>query len=517
MNIPLTRWQFDYKYLLLVSFSLVLLVFTFWEGLEQLIGRWEKEEEYSHSYMIPLIVMYFIWQKRDVLKRQQFIPSWTGGILVVAGLIFFLVGEISALFVVVQFAFIAVLIGLLWAIMGWQALKIIIIPLLLLIFAIPLPYFLEATLSTDLQLISSELGVTFIRWYRVPVFLEGNLIDLGIYKLQVVEACSGLRYLYPLMSLGFICAYMFNTVFWKRACIFISTIPITITMNSFRIGMIGVLVHHFGISAADGFLHDFEGWIIFMACIGVLILEMLLLTMISSDRRPLSEVFGLVVEEPSYSETDVLNNRPVSYPFMVSIALLLVTLMGVISIDQRAEFVHERKAFPSFPMQFSDWTGTHKSMENEVVKFLGVSDYILADYTDASDKPVNFYVAYYQSQRKGVSPHSPRVCIPGGGWEIAEIKRSNWEGLPVNRIVIKKKAMTQLVYYWFQQRGRQMSNEYLMKWYLFKDALVLNRTDGALVRLTSAVYPGESINAAEARIQKLAAELLPVLPEYIPE
>ena len=97
-----------------------------------------------------------------------------------------------------------------------------------------------------------------------------------MYKLQVVEACSGLRYLYPLMSLGFLAAYLFQAPLWQRALVFLSTIPITIAMNSFRIGMVGVLVDHFGPQQADGFLHMFEGWIIFIACAGLLAAEILL-------------------------------------------------------------------------------------------------------------------------------------------------------------------------------------------------------------------------------------------------
>ena len=122
----------------------------------------------------------------------------------------------------------------------------------------------------QLQLLSSQLGVAFIRLFHIPVFLEGNVIDLGVYKLQVVDACSGLRYLYPMMSLGFLAAYLFQAPLWQRAIVFLSTIPITIAMNSLRIGLVGILVDHFGPQDADGFLHMFEGWIIFIACAGLL-------------------------------------------------------------------------------------------------------------------------------------------------------------------------------------------------------------------------------------------------------
>ena len=158
------------------------------------------------------------------------------------------------------------------------------IPIIFLLFAIPLPYFIDAVLSFRLQLISSQLGTFFIRLLQIPVYLEGNVIDLGVYKLQVVEACSGLRYLYPLMSLGFLAAYLFQAPLWQRALVFLSTIPITIVMNSLRIGIVGVLVDHCGPQDADGFLHMFEGWIIFIACAGVLVAEMTLLARFASGK-----------------------------------------------------------------------------------------------------------------------------------------------------------------------------------------------------------------------------------------
>ena len=126
---------------------------------------------------------------------------------------------------------------------------------------IPLPEFVLANLSTRLQLLSSQLGVAFIRLFDISVFVEGNVIDLGGYKLQVAEACSGLRYLFPLMTLGFLMACFYKGARWKRVVLFLSSIPITVLMNSIRIGIIGVTVERWGIRMAEGFLHDFRaGW-----------------------------------------------------------------------------------------------------------------------------------------------------------------------------------------------------------------------------------------------------------------
>ena len=196
MNKALAIWKFDYRYLALIGFALLLLLTAFAGGLQELLVRWDKQEEYSHSYMLPFITLYFIWQRRRSYSTIRFFAFLGGVGIVLLALAVFLVGEISALYILIQYAFIAVLVGIALSIMGWPAVKPVIVPILLLVFAIPLPYFLEASLSANLQLLSSKLGVSFIRWCQIPVYLEGNIIDLGNYKLQVVEACSGLRYFF---------------------------------------------------------------------------------------------------------------------------------------------------------------------------------------------------------------------------------------------------------------------------------------------------------------------------------
>ncbi len=512
----ITVWKMGWLNWLLLLIATVFLLIAYRGGISELIFRWDKQEEYSHGYMLPFITIYFIWLKKDQIRQSEFSSSWLSLFIVIPALAIFLIGEVSALFILIQYSLIAVLFGIAISIMGWPAVKPVLIPLLLLVFAIPLPYCLEASLSANLQLLSSKLGVAFIRLCDIPVYLEGNVIDLGAYKLQVVEACSGLRYLFPLMGLGFITAYMFDTSLWKRVVVFLSTIPITLMMNSFRIGVIGVLVDVWGISMAEGFLHDFEGWIVFMACMGILFIEMFILIKIGEkDPRPLSEVFGLI-QLDELVDVDKSLERKVSYPFITIIFLIIISVIIVGSIDKREETIPKRKTFSEFPANLAGWTGIQRSLDINVINTLKVSDYIMSDYQKEGSLPVNFYVAYYESQRKGVSPHSPKVCIPGGGWQISDISRIELTDFPVNRIIIKKDKRVQLVYYWFQQRGRLIANEYFMKWYLFKDALLLNRTDGAMVRLTTVVSPKETVEDADNRLAGFAQQLT-ILPEYIPE
>ncbi|HEY5504444.1 MAG TPA: exosortase, partial [Sedimentisphaerales bacterium] len=231
---------------LLVFISVLISFVAFSESLLELVHRWTVQEEYSHGFLIPVIVAWLLWTRRDALLASIGRPSWSGPVLILLAAVLHIVGKLSSLFVLSQVGFIVALIGVALGLGGYSLLKIVFVPIIFLIFAIPLPYFIDAVLSWRLQIISSQLGVSFIRLMQIPVYLEGNVIDLGSYKLQVVEACSGLRYLYPLMSLAFLAAYLFQAPFWQRALVFLSAIPITVAMNSLRIGIVGVLVNYWG-------------------------------------------------------------------------------------------------------------------------------------------------------------------------------------------------------------------------------------------------------------------------------
>jgi exosortase D (VPLPA-CTERM-specific) len=506
-----------------IGVSTLMLVYGFWHGIVDMISRWNESEEYGFAYFLPVISAYLIWQRRDRLAQLPFQPTWIGVIIILsAGFLFFL-GEIATTFALVQYALLLTIYGFALALMGWRAFSVILGPLALLFFMIPLPKFIYFNLSSQLQLLSSQLGVEVIRLFDISVYLEGNVIDLGEYKLQVVDACSGLRYLFPLVSLAFIAAYLFRVAFWKKAIVFLSSVPITIFMNSFRIGVIGVLVNTWGQEQADGFLHYFEGWVVFMACIAILILEMMLLNLIGRDRRRFSEVFGLEFPKP-FQDDITFRKRPISSVHYGIIGAVALIVIASIYIKVAEEVRPERMTFNHFPLQVGDWNGSDDKLQDFYLDALKLDDYLLGDYYNPSGEMVNFYVAYYASQQAGSAAHSPRTCIPGGGWRIGDAKEIELPGLKmnhqpvhVNRLVIKRGEFKQLVYYWFQQRGRSITNEWLVKWYLFQDALTMHRTDGALIRLTTLIKDGEDWNDGDRRLSQFAEDAIPVLEGYLPE
>jgi len=506
-----------------VSAVLVFLavLYAFRDGLLQMVDWWEYSPEYNHGYLIPVVAAYILLltANRFRLIAQQ--RAWSGLIVFGIGLFLLILGELSAVYAIIQYGFLVTLIGLVAYSVGWRSTAVVWAPLAYLFFMIPLPDFLYQRLSTELQLLSSQLGVMFLRLVGVSVFLEGNVIDLGVFKLQVAEACSGLRYLFPLMSFGFLCAYIYQGKTWQKIVIFLSTIPITLLMNSFRIGVIGLLVEHFGIAMARGFLHDFEGWIVFMACIGILMLQMWAFALMG--RRSFADVFDVRVPPLTDFKAFLPTSRPSFVPLAL-IAVILATSFATGRFQEREEYVPDIPALNTFPLKIAQWQGSEQAIEKVYLDQLKLSDYFTASYVGAANSDfVELYIAYYESQRKGASVHSPKACLPGGGWQIVEMEeqlindvRPDGEQLKVNRVLIGLGDNKQLVYYWFQQRDRNLTNEYLVKWFIFWDALTKNRTDGSLIRLVTPVIPSEGVAAADERMRAFIKDIDPALAYFLP-
>lgn len=508
-----------YGFLILIG--IVLIFFTFWAGLVEMERVW-AEPEYSYAYLIPFLSLYVLLVRLPDLRAANTRESWLGVALVAFGLLAFVFGELSALYIIVQYAFLLTIWGFVLTLIGVHGVRIIWASLIFLIFLVPLPRFLQFSLTSGLQLISSEMGTSILRAMGVPVFLEGNVIDLGAYKLQVVEACSGLRYLFPLMSFGFLCGVLYRGPVWQRWLIFLSSLPISIFMNSFRIAVTGLLVNRFGTEAAEGFLHYFEGWIIFAACLFLMFAEMSVLAAVRGKR--LDDIFNL--DLPTAKDFQGWGARPgIGVPMTVVLVLIVAGAVSSVTLSDREEIIPARQSLGLFPLNIGDWRGQERSLGEQELDILKLTDYVMVGYQSVADQaPVELYVAYYESQRKGTSAHSPRACLPGGGWVFEEFGQKEIPGikpdgspLEVNRVQVSMGEKRLLVYYFFMQRGRTVTNEYLVKWFIFWDSITKRRTDGAMVRLVAPVVDVANVPATEANLIEFLGKAYPALYYYVPQ
>jgi exosortase D (VPLPA-CTERM-specific) len=515
-------WRFPLGVVALAVGVAALSLLPFWDGFVDMWNVWISYPEYSHSLLIPPIAAFLVWQQKDRLEREQFTGSWWGVALVALAGVLLSLGQLGTLYGFVEYAYLITLFGLTLAFTGTRAFRLLAAPLGILFFMIPLPSFVFTNLSQKLQLLSSLIGAWFMQLFGISVYLEGNVIDLGGYKLQVAEACDGLRYLFPLLTLGFLMAYFYRGALWKRIVLFLSSIPITVLMNSFRIGTIGVMVDHWGIQMAEGFLHAFQGWLVFMASAALMIGEIAVLNLVGRERGTWRQLFG--VEFPAASPRGAPRRRR-AVPRQAIVAFAMLATFAAVSwvAPRPSEVIPVRASFVDFPMQLGAWTGEPATMEGVYLEALKLDDYLLANYMGAGASRVELYMAYYDSQRKGEAVHSPRACLPGGGWQFSQFDQRTLQGimvnsqpLRVNRTLITFGDQRQLVYYWFQQRGRIITNELAVKGYIFWDAITRHRTDGGLVRLITPIPAGTSEARADRRLTDVAARVAPLLGRYLP-
>jgi EpsI family protein len=454
-----------------------------------------------------------------------------------------------------------ILVGICWINLGWSKLKVMSFSLILILLMFPPPNFLHNKITFKLKLVSSQLGVWLMQQYGMSAYREGNIIDLGFTQLQVVDACSGLRFLFPLFVLSLLLAYFFKASIWKKIFLVISSIPITIVTNSLRIALTGILYEIWGPKVAEGFFHGFSGWFIFMFALSIMLMEMWILKYVGGPLRSKtaslkvrgkkesklkaeSSMLKAGMAEAAYNQPQTSNLQPPTaegvtsslqpqtkkglkaflHPpqFLVAVILLGVTLVLSQGIEFR-EKIPISKSFNRFPNRVGAWQGSVQLMDQIIIDRLDLSDYIMVNYSNESGRWVNFYTAYYESQRKGESIHSPATCLPGAGWVFkeggsAQIPMPGHKDgyLPVSRAFMIKSGNRQLSYYWFPQRDRILTNAYQLKIYNFWDALTRQRTDGALVRVITPVYDNEELAQAEKRLQSFTQAIVPVLDEFLP-
>jgi EpsI family protein len=249
--------------------------------------------------------------------------------------------------------------------------------------------------------------------------------------------------------------------------------------------------------------------------------EMVLLARLGGQRRPLSELMAL--DPPlKLPPGTAVQQRSLSAPMAATAVLLLCAAAAALWMPERSQQAPARQTFASFPLELpGGWQGRPERMDAEIVAVLAVTDYHIANYSRGNEPWVNFYSAYYASQSGGESSHSPRTCIPGGGWAISEIRDTTVPlqsgPLVVNRTFIQKGEQRQLVYYWFRQRGRNITGEFDVKWYILRDAIVHDRSDGALIRLVTPLLPGEAEAQADKRLVDFMGVMHPRLGAFIPD
>lgn len=283
------------------------IVFLYYTTFVKLTRDWWDDPNYSHGLLVPAIIAYILWTERERLARIPLRPAlWTGFALIASGVAALWAGVAGAELFVQRASLLVLLVGIALFFFGWRHLRAVAVPLLLLALAIPIPTILFNKIAFPLQLFASRCAVSAMRGFDIPVLRDGNVIELMPLgatipkKLEVVEACSGIRSLMTLLTLAVVFAYFtYNHVptrgdkgeakdgldetlddvaddkrswhaflidfrFWRATLLVLSAFPIAILTNALRVSGTGILARYYGTEIADGFFHSFSGWIIYI-------------------------------------------------------------------------------------------------------------------------------------------------------------------------------------------------------------------------------------------------------------
>ena len=266
-----------------VTIALAILVYL--PILWFMIQHWGAVDDYSHGFLIVPLAIYFAYERRDQLKTAPVEGSWWGLLPLILGALSLSIGRLGVELMSMRAAFVLTIIGLVLLLLGKKIFRILAFPLCFLFLMVPLPQSLVNVIAFPLQLVAAQIAVSALHWIGIPALLEGNIIHLAHTELFVAEACSGLRSLMALLTLGVVFAYFLERGIIRRAIIIVSTVPIAIGVNAFRVAMTGILAQTYGQAAAGGFIHDFQGIITFLLAFAVLLAEAKAIEFIAGPRK----------------------------------------------------------------------------------------------------------------------------------------------------------------------------------------------------------------------------------------
>lgn len=497
----------------------------FGDGVGHVVAKY-KQPEFSHGYIIPLLSGWLLWQRRKAIAARMRPGDASGLVFVLIGLVIALASAAANLDSVPYLGLVPFLFGLSVTALGWPAARLTAVPIGLLLFGYYIPSTAYILISTNLQLVSSQIGAGILDYLGVPVFLSGNIIDLGSYQLQVAEACSGLRYLMPLFTFGAICAYLYNAPLWAKAVVVVATVPITIAFNGARIAMTGLFIEYGSEELAEGFMHLFEGWVVFLLALACLVLLMWLLLRVTGRRAtPLTMLdFDRIAGAGAPPAAAVPATGPrLSRPLVASVLATIVAAPLLLPLELRPHYTPERPGLVTFPPAIASWRGTHRFLDPQTEAILGADDYLLLDFVDTrGNAEANLWVAYYDSfLKEGSQAHLPTTCLPAAGWEYVELGRhrpgiTDLDGRPleVQRGVIVHGTERIVMYFWLELRGRHAIGQEARLMNIW-DSITIGRSDGALVRIYTPLAADEEPSDGDARLSRFLETVYPNLEPHV--
>ena len=260
-----------------VAAVLAIAAVVFWQPMSMLVRFWRRPD-YSHGYLVPFFSVFLLWVRRDMLATVQWHGTWWGAVLIGLSALLYVASGVLGIALISAFSLIPALVGMVLLLGGWPLLQWSWPALAFLVFMIPLPTFAESMATVPLRRVGTLASTYALQTMGLPAVAEGNVIMLSDYPIGVAEACSGLRMLMTSVALAFGFAFVMQRPLWERLVIVISAVPIALITNVIRITLTGLCYEYSGQELADTVFHTLAGWLMMPMAIGMLWLEMVILS-----------------------------------------------------------------------------------------------------------------------------------------------------------------------------------------------------------------------------------------------
>jgi len=285
--VPLAAFQHfrSGQFALGAALIFLLMAAIYYQVLGKLVTDWWQLPDFSHGFLVPIFAAYLVWDKRTVVRDTRIAPSWNGIAVMALGIAVLLLGIYGSELFLSRVSLVIVLAGLVLCFGGRPLLKELRFALLVLLLVIPLPTIVFNQITFPLQILASKLASGLLPLFAVPVLREGNVIVLPAMKLEVAEACSGIRSLMSLFTLAIFYGYFMEKSLWRRLALALASIPIAIAANALRILGTGLCVQYWDPDKAMGFFHEFSGWVVFLVSLACLYLVHQAMSLFPAKRR----------------------------------------------------------------------------------------------------------------------------------------------------------------------------------------------------------------------------------------
>lgn len=263
--------------------------FLYRHVIVDLVHDWTIDANYSHGFLIVPIALYLAWERRARFVAAERRPNNIGIVVVLGSLALLFVGVLGTEFFVTRLSMLGILAGTVLFLFGWVQLRILFFPIAFMLLMIPIPAIIFNQVAFPLQLLASRFGEWTLLICQVPVLREGNVLTLANTSLEVAEACSGIRSLISLLTLGIVYGYFREPRPWARVVLALATIPVAIASNALRVAGTGLAAYFYGPDAALGFFHSFSGWLVFLVAFAMLFVLHWLLRLVEKTKSAAAE------------------------------------------------------------------------------------------------------------------------------------------------------------------------------------------------------------------------------------